>query len=74
MKKRILVSCECEGTGFIAVADNGGEGVEHVECGQHAPRQTIEFVRKLTLRDDLSARLKMKRLCKELELSHLTTI
>jgi hypothetical protein len=22
---------------FIAVADNGGEGVEHVECGQHHP-------------------------------------
>ena len=37
MKKRILVSCECEGTGFVAVADNGGEGVEHVECGQHHP-------------------------------------
>ena len=25
------------GTGFIAVADNGGEGIEHVECGQHHP-------------------------------------
>ena len=37
MKKKILVSCECKGTGFIAVADNGGEGVEHVECGQHHP-------------------------------------
>jgi hypothetical protein len=37
MEKRILVSRECEGTGFIAVADNGGEGVEHVECGQHHP-------------------------------------
>jgi hypothetical protein len=37
MEKRISVSCECEGTGFIAVADNGGDGVEHVECGQHHP-------------------------------------
>jgi len=35
MEKKILVSCEREGTGFIAVADNGGEGIEHVECGQH---------------------------------------
>jgi hypothetical protein len=25
------------GNGFIAVADNGGEGIEHVECGQHHP-------------------------------------
>jgi len=25
MEKRIKVACECEGTGFIAVADNGGE-------------------------------------------------
>jgi hypothetical protein len=37
MDKRIEVKCECEGTGFIAVADNGGEGVEHFECGQHHP-------------------------------------
>jgi hypothetical protein len=37
MEKKILVSCECKGTGFIAVADNGGDGVEHVECGQHHP-------------------------------------
>src|SRR5258707_12662063 len=35
MEKRIKVACECEGTGFIAVADNGGEGIEHIECGQH---------------------------------------
>ena len=28
---------ECERTSFIAVADNGGEGVEHIECGQHHP-------------------------------------
>ena len=33
MEKRIKVACE--GTGFIAVADNGGEGIEHIECGQH---------------------------------------
>jgi hypothetical protein len=31
MDKKILVTCECEGTGFKAV----GDGVEHVECGQH---------------------------------------
>jgi hypothetical protein len=37
MDKKIDVKCECEGTGFIAVADDGGEGVEHVECGQHHP-------------------------------------
>jgi hypothetical protein len=37
MDKKIEVHRECEGTGFIAVADNGGEGVEHVECGQHHP-------------------------------------
>ena len=37
MEKKIEVKCECEGTGFIAVADNGGEGVEHIECGQHHP-------------------------------------
>jgi hypothetical protein len=37
MEKRIKVACECEGTGFIAVADNGGEDVERVECGQHHP-------------------------------------
>ncbi len=37
MEKRILVSCECEGRGFIAVADSGGDGIEHVECEQHHP-------------------------------------
>jgi hypothetical protein len=37
MDKKIDVKCECEGAGFIAVADDGGEGVEHVECGQHHP-------------------------------------
>jgi hypothetical protein len=35
--KKIEVKCECKGTGFIAGADNGGEGIEHVECGQHHP-------------------------------------
>jgi hypothetical protein len=34
---KIEVKCECEGAGFIAVADNDGHGVEHVECGQHHP-------------------------------------
>ena len=37
MEKKISVTCECEGTGFIAGADNGGDGVEHVEYGQHHP-------------------------------------
>ena len=37
MDKKIEVRCECEGTGFIAVADNGGDGVEHIECAQHHP-------------------------------------
>ena len=27
--------CECEGTGLIAVTDNGGDDIERVECGQH---------------------------------------
>jgi hypothetical protein len=29
-------SC-CGETGFIAVADNGGDGVDYVECGQNHP-------------------------------------
>jgi hypothetical protein len=33
MEKKIGVTRECEGTGFIATAENGGAGVEHVECG-----------------------------------------
>jgi hypothetical protein len=37
MEKRILLSCECECTGLLAVADSGGDGTEHVECGQHHP-------------------------------------
>ena len=37
MQKNIAVRCECEGTGFVAVADSGGEGVEHFECGTHHP-------------------------------------
>jgi hypothetical protein len=35
--KKIEVKCECKGTGLIAVADNGGEGIEHVERGQRRP-------------------------------------
>jgi hypothetical protein len=35
MEKKFEVKSEL--TGFISVADNGGEGVEHVECGQHHP-------------------------------------
>lgn len=35
--KKIEVKCECEGTGWIAVPDNGGDGVERVGCGQHHP-------------------------------------
>ena len=27
--------CECEGTGLITVTDNGGDDIEHLECGQH---------------------------------------
>ena len=34
MEKKIAATCEFEGTGLIAVADNR---VEHVECGQHHP-------------------------------------
>ena len=37
MEQKIEVKCECEGTGFIAVADNRGDRVEHIECGQHHP-------------------------------------
>ena len=37
MEKKISVTCECEGTGFVAVGDSGGDGIEHVECGQHHP-------------------------------------
>jgi hypothetical protein len=32
---RDTAKCECEGTGFITVAVNGGNGIEYVECGQH---------------------------------------
>ena len=35
--KSIAVKCECEGTGFIAVADRGGDGVDYVECAKHNP-------------------------------------
>jgi hypothetical protein len=37
MQKQIEMRCECEGTGYIAVADNGGDGVDYVECAQHNP-------------------------------------
>jgi hypothetical protein len=33
MEQKILVSYEREGAGFIQIS--GGDGVEHVECGQH---------------------------------------
>jgi hypothetical protein len=37
MDKKIEVQCECGGTGFVAIADGGGDGIERVECGQHHP-------------------------------------
>lgn len=37
LTKKIAVQCECAGTGFVAVADRGGEDTEHVECAQHNP-------------------------------------
>jgi hypothetical protein len=46
--KMIEVRCEW-GTGFIAVADNGGDGVEHVECGQHH----AAFEEKLIISDEV---------------------
>ena len=39
MEKRILVSCECEGTGLLAVADNGGDGID-TELLAHITNQT----------------------------------
>jgi len=50
MEKKLSVTCECEGTGFIAVADNGGEGVEHVEC-----KGLAEYVRGLFDDDGMAA-------------------
>ncbi len=36
MEKKLSITCQ--GTGFVAVADNGGgDGVEYVECRQHHP-------------------------------------
>jgi hypothetical protein len=35
--KQIDVRCECEDTGFIAVADSGGDDVDYVECAKHNP-------------------------------------
>lgn len=37
MNKNIATECECRGTGFIAVADSGGDGVDYVECAKHHP-------------------------------------
>jgi hypothetical protein len=35
------------GNGFIAAADNGGNGVEHVECIQHAAFQDAPGIDEL---------------------------
>ena len=35
MKKKD--KCECEGTGLIAITDNSGDDIEHVECGPYRP-------------------------------------
>lgn len=35
--KKVQVRCECEGTGYIAVADRAGEDTEYVECAAHHP-------------------------------------
>ncbi len=51
-KKQIEVTCECEGTGFIAVADNGGDGIEHVECGQHHPAFEDGEFQKVNAQDE----------------------
>jgi len=48
MNKKTAVECECKGTGFITVAGSGGEGVEHIECGQHHPA----FEDKLIILDE----------------------
>lgn len=37
MEKHIRVTCECEGTGYIGVADIGGDGIDYVECSKHHP-------------------------------------
>jgi hypothetical protein len=37
MQKQTDVRCECDGTGYVAVVDNGGDGVDYVECAQHNP-------------------------------------
>lgn len=50
--KSVTVTCECEGTGFIAVADCGGDGVDHVECAEHnpayQPAETSSLMGKIT--------------------------
>ncbi len=71
MDKKSEVKCECEGAGFIAVADNGGEGVEHFECGQHHPAykadagsrignimQAAKEIERLASTDDLLAHMR----------------
>lgn len=30
-------ACECEGTGYVAVADGGGDGTDYIECAVHHP-------------------------------------
>jgi hypothetical protein len=30
--EKIATGCVCEGTGYIAVVDSGGDGVDYVEC------------------------------------------
>lgn len=43
MDKKIAVRCECEGTGFIAVQDRGGDGVDYVECAEHNPAYKPDY-------------------------------
>jgi hypothetical protein len=70
MNKKILVKCEGEGTGFIAVEDNGGDGIEYVECGQRYPaykaetgsligniQATAKEIERLTSTDELLAHI-----------------
>ena len=35
--KTIKVHCECDGTGYIAVADCDGAGIDYIECAAHHP-------------------------------------
>ena len=52
MEKRIKVACECEGTGFIAVADNGGEGIEYISLIGNIMEAAKE-IERLSSTDDL---------------------